>query len=314
MQTILGAGGDDVSRFLAKELQQFTTQVRLVSRHPEKVNPTDQLMALDLSKKENVLKAIEGSEVVYLTIGFKYDVRIWQAEWPLLIQHAIEGCLRYNCKLVFFDNVYMYDKNAIPNMTEESPMNPPSKKGKVRLQNVALINDAIRNKGLKALIARSADFYGPSLKNGILNILVLENLAKGKKPYWQADADKIHSFTYIPDAAKATALLGNTDSAYGQIWHLPTSSERLTGRQFIKIATEMMETKNSFTLLSSFLLSFMGFFNRTMKELLEMQYQNTQDYFFNSDKFCTTFSFTPTSYEDGIREALAEKKVEGNVL
>jgi nucleoside-diphosphate-sugar epimerase len=306
MQTILGAGGD-IGRLLAKELKQFTQQIRLVSRHPESVNGDDELMALDLLEREDVLRAIEGSEVVYLTAGLKYDLRVWEAQWPIIIQHVIEGCLKYDCKLVFFDNVYMYDKSAIPNMTEESPINPPSKKGKVRSQNVALINDAIQNQNLKALIARSADFYGPSSKNGILNTLVLDNLSKGKKANWQANVDKIHSFTYLPDAAKATALLGNTAAAYGQVWHLPTSTERLTGRQFIKMAAGIMNVKNSYMVLGKFILSFIGIFNRTIKEVVEMQYQNTQDYFFNSDKFCKTFSFTPTSYEDGIRAALIHK-------
>ena len=36
---------------------------------------------------------------------------------------------RHKARLVFFDNVYMYDINAIPHMTEESPYNPPSRKG-----------------------------------------------------------------------------------------------------------------------------------------------------------------------------------------
>jgi len=307
MQTILGAGGD-ISRSLAKELKQYTSKIRLVSRHPERVNADDELMELDLSVRDNVFKAIEGSEVVYLTVGLKYDLRVWQASWPMLIRDVIDACLANHCKLVFFDNVYMYDKQAIPHMTEESPINPPSKKGKVRMQNVALIEEAIQYKNLKAVIARCADFYGPAAKNGILNVLVLDNVAKGKKANWQSDADKIHSFTYVPDAAKATALLGNTESAYGQVWHLPTSAESLTGRQFIKMATEMAETKNSYLLLNTFLLSIIGMFNRTLKELVEMQYQNTQDYFFDSSKFCKTFSFIPTSYEDGMRKVLASEK------
>ena len=306
MQTILGAAGD-VARLLATELKQYTAQIRLVSRHPEKVNEDDELLALDLLKKEDVFNAIKGSEVVYLTVGLKYDHTIWQAQWPVIIQHVIAGCLEHNCKLVFFDNVYMYDKNAISNMTEDSPINPPSKKGKVRAQNVTLINEAIHDHGLKAVIVRSADFYGPLSKNGILNTLVLDNVIKDKKANWQADVDRIHSFTYLPDAAKATALLGNTDSAYGQVWHLPTSAERLTGRQLITIATGVMEMKNSYMILSPYMLKFLGIFNRTIKELVEMQYQNTQDYFFNSNKFCSTFSFTPTSYESGIREVLAQK-------
>jgi len=67
-----------------------------------------------------------------------------------------------------------------------------------------------------------------------------------------------------------------------------------------------MEMKNSYMILGPFMLSFLGIFNRTIKELVEMQYQNTQDYFFNSDKFCSRFSFVPTSYEAGIRAVLAQ--------
>jgi len=303
MQAILGAGGD-VANLLAKELKTFTHQIRLVSRNPKCINDGDELMAADLTKREDVFKAIEGTEVVYLTVGLKYDLRVWQSQWPLIVGHVIEGCLKYNCKLVFFDNVYMYDKNAIPHMTEESPIAPPSKKGKVRLQVVEMIQEAIRSKNLKALIARSADFYGPLAKNGIINMLVVDKLVNSSKPNWQANVDKIHSFTYLPDAAIATALLGNTDSAYGQVWHLPTSAEKLTGRQLISIASRIAGKKDGFMLLSPWMLSLLGLFSRMLKELIEMQYQNTQDYFFDSDKFCKAFSFTPTTYESGIKECI----------
>ena len=303
MQTILGAGGD-VGSLLAKELKTFTDQIRLVSRNPKRVNEGDELIAADLTNRKDVFKAIEGSEVVYLTVGLKYDLRVWKSQWPIIVGHVIEGCLKYNSKLVFFDNVYMYDKNAIPHMTEESPVAPSSKKGKVRLQVVEMIMEAMHSKNLKALIARSADFYGPSAKNGIINMLVVDKLLTDSKPNWQASADKIHSFTYLPDAAKATAQLGNTDKAYGQVWHLPTSTEKLTGRQLIAIASKIVGKKDSFMLLSPWMLSLLGLFSRTLKELVEMQYQNTQDYFFDSNKFCEAFSFTPTSYEKGIKNCI----------
>src|SRR5690606_2843176 len=130
----------------------------------------------------------------------------------------------------------------------------PSKKGVVRMQVVEMLNQAMRDNSLKALIARSADFYGPASKNGILNILVLNSVEKGKKANWQSDATKIHSFTYVPDAAKATALLGNTESAYNQVWHLPTSPERLTGALFIDLANGLLNQKSSYRLLTPLLL------------------------------------------------------------
>ena len=73
-----------------------------------------------------------------------------------------------------------------------------------------------------ALIARSADFYGPGNEKSFVTEMVYKNIKTGKAANWFINADKKHSFTYTPDAAKATALLGNTKDAYNQIWHLPT--------------------------------------------------------------------------------------------
>ena len=57
---------------------------------------------------------------------------------------------------------------------------------------------------------------------------VYKNIKKGKTPNWFVSADKKHSFTFTPDAAKATALLGNTPDAYNQVWHLPVSAPALS--------------------------------------------------------------------------------------
>lgn len=303
MQTILGAGGD-IGTLLAKELKNFTDKIRLVARNPKQVNGDDELFARNLLNADDMRNAVKGAEVVYLTAGLKYDINIWRKQWPVVMENVINACIEHSCKLVFFDNVYMYDKNAIPNMREDSAINPPSKKGKVRAQLIQMINSAMTNKGLKVVIARSADFYGPGAKNGILNVLVTDNYAKGKSANWQSNAKKIHSLTYTPDAAKATAILGNTESAYNQVWHLPTSPERLTGKQLIETAARIVNRKPSFMVLSPFMLSLLGLFSRQLKELVEMQYQNNQDYFFNSEKFNKAFHFTPTSYEEGIRQTL----------
>lgn len=307
MQTILGAGGD-IGTLLAKELRYYTDTIRLVARNPKQVNGNDELFKADLLNREEALKAVKGSAVAYLTIGLAYDIRIWKAQWPAIMQNVIDACVEHQCRLVFFDNVYMYDKSAIPDMREGSPIHPPSEKGKIRAQLVQMINEAIATRGLKALIARSADFYGPGARNGILNILVINNYAKGKTANWQSDATKIHSVTYTPDAAKATAMLGNTESAFNQVWHLPTSQERLTGKQLIAIAAKAAARKPSYFVLSSFMLSLAGLFSRQIKELVEMQYQNNRDYFFNTEKFNRAFQFTPTSYEEGIRQTLMSVK------
>src|ERR1700742_2529374 len=127
MQTILGGGGA-IGNELAKSLARYTDKIRIVSRKPKKINETDELFAADVTNAAELDSAIAGSEIVYLTVGFEYKLAVWRKNWPALMSNTIASCKKYNAKLVFFDNVYMYDKSEIPHMTESSRVNPPGKK------------------------------------------------------------------------------------------------------------------------------------------------------------------------------------------
>ncbi len=306
MQTILGSGGA-IGIPLAKELSKYTDHVRLVARHPKKVNESDELFTADLTNKEQVDKAVAGSEVVYLVAGLEYNIKVWRRDWPLIMQNTIDACLAHKAKLVFVDNVYAYAPDEIPHMTEESRIAPETKKGKVRAELLQMIFDAIEKKGLSALIARSADFYGPNVKTGFLNLSVIDKFKKNQKAYWQANAKKNHSFTYTPEAGKAVALLGNTPDAYNQTWHLPTSSEKWTGVDFINHIAKAMNVEPRYFILSKTMIALTGLFVPMVRELKEMQYQNDRDYFFDSSKFDKRFSYTPVSYKEGIKEIVKEE-------
>lgn len=180
MQTIIGSGGA-IGKPLARELSKYTNEIRLVSRNPQKVNEHDELCSVDLKNIAQIDKAIEGSEIVYVVVGFEYKLSVWQKTWPVFLQQVIDACKKYQAKLVFFDNVYMYDQSAIPFMTEHSPIHAPSKKGQVRQLMHEMIFREIEDHALTALIARSADFYGPDNKNSALNMMVIDNYLKGKK-------------------------------------------------------------------------------------------------------------------------------------
>ena len=299
-QTILGANGT-IGSVLAKELTQYTNQIRLVSRNPKKVNETDELFPADLSNPDLVDKAIDGSSVVYLVVGFNYNLKTWQENWPKLMRATINACIKHNCKLVFFDNVYAYDIDAIGHMTEDSPLNPPSKKGQVRKQLVEMIFNEVSSGKLTALVARAPDFYGPKNEASFLIETVYKNLKKGKSPNWFIDANKKHHFIYTPDAAKATALLGNTADAFNQTWHLPCDSNNLTGNEWIALFNKEMNMNKKVQILPMFMLRILGLFMPFMREMPEMMYQYNRDYYFDSSKFKKRFNFTPTSNEEGVR-------------
>jgi len=305
VQTILGSGGG-IGVPLARELRAYTDKIRLVSRNPKKVNEDDELVVADLSDSVQIDRAIAGSEIVYITIGFEYKLKVWQKAWPVFMREVINSCKKHNARLVFFDNIYSYSKSAVNFMTESSIIDPPSEKGKVRQKIRWMILKEVEENALDALIVRAADFYGPGTRNSAFTIMVANNLKKGKKAQVFGDPDKVHTFTFTPDAAKATAMLGNTPDAYKQEWHVPTTKERLSTRQWIGLIAKELDTEPAIQKVPLFMIRLLGIFVPIMREFPEMLYQYEQDYVFDSSKFEKRFGIKATTSEEGVRKFVSD--------
>jgi nucleoside-diphosphate-sugar epimerase len=153
---------------------------------------------------------------------------------------------------------------------------------------------------LTAMIARSADFYGPSAPHGIANILVFDALARGKTASWLVNADVPHSFTYIPDAVRGVYELATKESAWNQVWHLPTAPAPPTGREFITMAASEFGVAPKFRVPSRPMLRIVGLFSSDVRESYEMLYQSDSPYIFDSSKYEREFCFAGTPYAEGI--------------
>jgi nucleoside-diphosphate-sugar epimerase len=123
--TILGAGGP-IANELAKILAAKGETIRLVSRNPKPMSGAE-VIAADISNKQECIRSVEGSSVVHLLVGLTYDLAVWRELWPRIMANTIEACKRAQAKLIFFDNVYMYGKVDGP-MTEETPYAPTSRR------------------------------------------------------------------------------------------------------------------------------------------------------------------------------------------
>ncbi len=306
-QTILGAGGA-IGIELAKTLPAYTSSIRLVGRNPKKINLTDELFKADLLDREQVSRAVEGSEIVYLTVGIDYDTKLWQRVWPPLIRNVIDACIQHDARLVFFDNVYAIGGDYVKHITENSPISPTSKKGEVRAEIDRLILESIEKGKINAIIARSADFFGTVKDKSLLMNMVYDNLAKGKKAQWFCNAKVVHSIGYVPDLGKGTALLGNTKDAYNQIWNLPTDPQKITGEEWINLFAQEMQTSNEYQVLPGWGIKALGLFIPILREMYEMRYQYDRDYYFDSSKFNRHFNYTPTTNADAVRQTIAELK------
>ncbi len=295
---ILGAGGP-IANELAVILGAKNAAFRLVGRNPKPLAGAE-VFAAELSDREQTLAAVSGSSVVYLLVGLKYDLTVWRELWPRIMANTIEACKRAQAKLIFFDNAYMYGRVDGP-MTEQTPFAPCSKKGVVRAQIATALMDEVKAGNLTAMIARSADFYGPRTEHGVPNVLVFEPFAKGATASWLVNASVPHSLTFTPDAARGVAMLAERESAWNQVWHLPTAPNPPTGKEIIEMAAAAFGVAPKYRVLSRPLLRAVGLFNPLVRESYEMLYQSDAPYLFDSTKFTKEFEFAGTPYSEGIR-------------
>jgi nucleoside-diphosphate-sugar epimerase len=188
-------------------------------------------------------------------------------------------------------------------MTEETPDNPTTQKGLARARAARVLMDAVEKGAIRGLIARSADFYGDYRPFDQVKAIA-EKLSRGRKAQLLLRDDKVHSLTYIPDAGRAVAALGQRADAFDAIWHMPTDPNALTGAQLVDLIGALLGKEARHTVLPKLLLRMVGLFDGTLRGLLEMSYQFEQDYRLDSSKIARAYGLTATPMRQGLAQHL----------
>jgi len=302
MQTILGANGQ-IAEELTRELyKNFTKDIRLVSRNPKKIHETDQLFPANLMDAQATEKAVEGSEIAYLTVGLPMNSQMWEDQFPTMMKNVIEACKKGKVKLVFFDNTYMYAKTIEP-QTEESQFVAMGRKSTVRAEMTRMLLNEINNKTIEAVICRAPEFYGPNKTQSITNTLIFDNIQQNKKFKVPLKNNTKRTLIWTPDASRAMALIGNTPDTYNQTWHLPCDDSRPTYTELIDLTSKIYGQKFEYSVVKMWQFKIGSLFNKKIKELLELLPRYEFNNIFISDKFKSKFPhFEITTFENGIEQ------------
>ena len=160
--------------------------------------------------------------------------------------------------------------------------------------------------GLKVLIVRAGDFFGPKAgKNSWLGA----GLVKPGKPLsavmYPGPLEVAHSWAYLPDVAEAMVrLAGLPDLGAFETFHL--RGHAVTGDELVAALQAVAGRKVSVSRLPWFALKGVAPFNETFREMLEMRYLWETPVLMDNARMVARLGAEPhTPIEDALRTALA---------
>ncbi|WP_158241906.1 NAD-dependent epimerase/dehydratase family protein [Tabrizicola sp. TH137] len=287
---VLGAGGA-IASATVKALQATGVDVIAIGRSDA-----------DVRDAAALAPHLVGASHVYLCIGLPYVGAVWERDWPVIMRAVLSACEAAGARLIFFDNVYMYGPPPLANpITEDHQQTPTTRKGRARKAVADLALQAHAAGRVRVVIGRSADFYGPGAINSPFYIQFLENLLAGKPPQTLMPQGPRHTYAYTLDNGRALVRLALDDVAYGAVWHLPVGPA-VTVEEMADHFRAVLGRDFKVAHLPPFIISLLGLFNSTIREVAEMGYQFRDDYVLDWSRFAARYpDFTPTPYAEGVK-------------
>ncbi len=294
---VLGASGG-AGAAIVRALADRGHIVRAVSRSADAPVPDGvERVSADITDPASAAMAVAGADVVYMAAQPTYFR--WSEEFPPMLATVINAVVTADTRLVMVDNLYMYAPSTQP-LTEESPTESNTKKGRVRIRLETMLHEAETDKGLKVAIGRASDYFGPGPNMSTITALAIEPGIKGKPIKWMGKLDKRHSVAYLPDIARAYTILGESDDADGGTWILPHGPAP-TGAEFLEAVDRALPTPAKTGTISPMMLRIAAPFHKISRESLEMLYQWTDDFVVDDTKFRSVFgSFETTPLDEAV--------------
>jgi nucleoside-diphosphate-sugar epimerase len=160
----------------------------------------------DAMNKADVVDAAKGASVIVHAVN-PPGYRNWGQLVLPMIDSSIAAAKASSARIVLPGTVYNFGPDAWPNLREDSPQYPRTRKGAIRVELERRLR-AASAEGVRSLIVRAGDFFGPRLTG---NSWFSAGLVKPGKPVtsvlYPGGKSVGHQWAYLPDVAETMARL-----------------------------------------------------------------------------------------------------------
>lgn len=219
----------------------------------------------------DVLRAAQGTQVIVHAVN-PPGYRDWGKLVLPMIDHSIAAAKAVGARIVLPGTIYNYGPDAYPDLREDSPQNPLTEKGRLRVEMERRLEAASRE-GAPVLIVRYGDFFGPVSGGSWFSQALVTPGKRLAAITYPGRKGTGHCWAYLPDAAETIArLLDRQDELdryarfhFAGVWDedgtaVTGAIARVLGRP-VKVRP-----------LPWFLLRLAGLFQQTPREIAKMRY------------------------------------------
>lgn len=302
---VTGAG--PVGWTVAEQLAAEGNNVLVVTRSgsgPE--HPLVERVKADVSQPNQLDALFDGAAAVYHCVhASTYDAKVWRAELPAAEQAVMGAAGWAGAVVVFPESLYSYGPRdggiASGVMYEDSPRTASTGKLGIRTELLR----AREASSTPAVSVVASDFFGPQVLNAHMGERVVPNVLAGKKIRVIANADVPHSFTYVPDLARAMIAAAQDPALWNSVLHAPTGSA-LTQREMIGVYANAAGVEvPKVGVIPAWALKATGVFSSDARELAEMTYQFAAPFVMDSTKSEQRLGVGPTPLADAAADTIA---------
>ena len=203
---VLGATGG-VGSAIASALARHGWRVRGMARSLATAGATGpariEWVEGDAMKREDVIRAADGAAVIVHAVN-PPNYANWDRLVLPMVDNTIAAAEQAGARVILPGTIYNYDPATTPMISADTPQQPKSRKGAIRVEMEKRLRQAAPD--VPSLILRAGDFFGPGARSSWFGQAMI---APGKpvRRIYNPARSAGHSWAYLPDLAETFARL-----------------------------------------------------------------------------------------------------------
>ena len=299
MQTLdVVTGAGPVGRTVTEQLVAAGHRVRVLTRSgsgPE--HPDVERLAVDVRHAAAVRSALDGARAVFHCTHAAYTAAAWSAELPPAEQTVLGAA--GDAVVVFPESLYSYSATDRP-MTEDGPRDATGGKRGVRTALLA----ARQASGTPTVSVVASDFVGPHVRTAHAGERMVPRVLAGRRVSVLGRADQPHSFTFVPDQARAMIAAAARPDTWDSVLHAPTGPAP-TQRELVQALAAAAGTRARVGTIPAWVVRAGAVLPGPMRELAETLYQFESPFVLDSSRTEDLLGLAPTPLDEVARQTVA---------